>query len=273
MKVYVCGPMTGVPHFNFPAFVAAVEDLREKGFEVVSPHELDSPSAKKAAEESLDGDPSHYADNDSWGNMLARDVKIIADRGVEAIVCLPGWENSRGAKLETFVGRLCGLQLLEYPNLNKIHVDLIDDAHGHKDSSFKRLLDATHQTQEDVFKPDEYDEDDVEITGPGEVRVTDKKTGGQKGAKQAVLGDLDPGALMETAKVCGFGRKKYERLNYLKGYDWSLSYDALQRHLHAFWGREETDKESGLAHLAHAAWHCFALLSFSRRGLGTDDRP
>jgi hypothetical protein len=106
-----------------------------------------------------------------------------------------------------------------------------------------------------------------------EVRVADPTTGGEKGQKDAVLGDIDPRALMEVAQVCGFGRKKYARLNYLRGYNWSSSYDALQRHLHLFWDREERDEESQLHHLAHAAWHCFALFSFALRGLGTDDRP
>ena len=106
-----------------------------------------------------------------------------------------------------------------------------------------------------------------------EIRVTDPETGGQKGSKQAVLGDIDPNALMEVAKVCGFGRIKYSRLNYLRGYDWSLSYDAMQRHLHLFWNREELDTESKLHHLAHAMWHCAALFAFSTRGLGKDDRP
>jgi len=106
-----------------------------------------------------------------------------------------------------------------------------------------------------------------------EVRVADAATGGEKGQKLPVLGDIDPKALMEVAKVCGFGRKKYARLNYLRGYDWSSSYDALQRHLHLFWNREELDEESGLHHLAHAAWHCFALFAFSTRKLGKDDRP
>ena len=106
-----------------------------------------------------------------------------------------------------------------------------------------------------------------------EIRVADPTTGGEKGQKQAVLGDIDPNALMEVAKVCGFGRKKYARLNYLKGYDYSSSYDALQRHLNLFWNREELDEESGLHHLSHAAWHCFALFAFATRGLGKDDRP
>jgi hypothetical protein len=106
-----------------------------------------------------------------------------------------------------------------------------------------------------------------------EQRITDPVTGGQKGQKLAELGGLDPQSLMEVAKVSGYGSKKYDRYNFLKGYRWSLSYDALQRHLHAFWGGEWLDPESGLPHLAHAGWHILALLAFHRRGLGTDDRP
>jgi Domain of unknown function (DUF5664) len=106
-----------------------------------------------------------------------------------------------------------------------------------------------------------------------ETRVTDPDTGGEKGEKLAQLGALDPTSLMEVAKVAGYGCKKYARYNFLKGYRWSLSYDALQRHLHAFWGGENIDPESGLPHLAHACWHCLTLLSFSRLHATKDDRP
>lgn len=105
-----------------------------------------------------------------------------------------------------------------------------------------------------------------------ETRITDPKTGGEKGQKDARLGSIDPSCLMDLGRVAGFGEAKYARLNYAKGYAWSLSYDALQRHLHAFWGGENLDPESGLPHLAHAAWHCFTLLFFVKRSLGTDDR-
>lgn len=112
-----------------------------------------------------------------------------------------------------------------------------------------------------------------EFSSTGEVRYTDPGTGGQKGKKLAQLGAVDPNALMEVAKVAGFGAEKYDRYNFLKGYPWSLSYDAMQRHLHAYWSGQVRDPESGLPHLAHAAWHCLALLAFQVRGLGTDDRP
>lgn len=105
-----------------------------------------------------------------------------------------------------------------------------------------------------------------------ETRVVDPVTGGEKGQKLAQLGAVDPAALMEVARVAGFGAEKYARYNFAKGYAWSLSFDAMMRHLLAFWGGEEGDPESGLPHLAHAAWHCLALLTFQERGRGTDDR-
>lgn len=102
--------------------------------------------------------------------------------------------------------------------------------------------------------------------------VTDPITGGQKGKKLEELGFVDPWALEELARVAGMGAQKYEKFNYLRGYDWSLSYNALQRHLMKFWGGEDDDPESQQLHLAHAAWHCLALISFMQRGLGNDDR-
>ncbi len=283
-KVYIAGPMTHIPHFNFPAFHTAAEELRSRGFEVVSPAELDSPAAKKAAEDSVDGDPGHYADNDSWGTMLARDVLLIADEGIEAIVVLPDWEKSRGAKLETFVARLCDVPIVEYPSLIEVHVDMIDAAHGHDEASYKQLIADTMTEQREIFTPDAYREDyppcessiRFDLSAPSglkrETRVTDPKTGGQKGSKLPQFGALDPDALIKVAEVAGFGTKKYERLNYLRGFNWSLAYDALQRHIHEFWAGREIDEESGLPHTAHAAWQCLCLLSFSLHDLGTDDR-
>lgn len=105
-----------------------------------------------------------------------------------------------------------------------------------------------------------------------ETRVTDPVTGGQKGQKSARLGSVDPLALYRLAQVSGDGAAKYAAFNYLKGYDWSLSFDALMRHLLRFWSGEDRDDESGHLHVVHAAWHALALASFVERGLGTDDR-
>ena len=105
-----------------------------------------------------------------------------------------------------------------------------------------------------------------------EERVT-SSTGGQKGKKPEAFGGGDPLAYIELAKVYAMGEAKYDRYNYLKGYAWSLSIDALFRHLFAFMAGEERDPESGLLHTSHVAWHAQTLTSFQLRGLRQfDDR-
>lgn len=105
----------------------------------------------------------------------------------------------------------------------------------------------------------------------GEVRII-SETGGEKGQKPSQLGAIDPLALLHLGEVAGFGAQKYAAFNYLKGYDWRLSFDAQARHMLAFWSGEDRDPESGLFHPAHAAWHGLAQTSFLLRGLGTDTR-
>jgi hypothetical protein len=107
----------------------------------------------------------------------------------------------------------------------------------------------------------------------GEQRVVDPTSGGEKGAKPVQLGSLDPVGLEEMGRVGGYGATKYARYNFIKGYAYSLSVDAMFRHMLAWLGGEDFDPESGLHHMAHAAWHGHALVGFQQRGVGTDDRP
>lgn len=106
----------------------------------------------------------------------------------------------------------------------------------------------------------------------GEVRVTDPRTGGQKGQKPARFDLIPPYPLWQLALVYGVGAKKYDDDNWLKGYSWRLSIGALLRHIWKFIMGESLDPESGLSHLAHAIWHCVTLMEFDRLDLGTDDR-
>lgn len=106
-----------------------------------------------------------------------------------------------------------------------------------------------------------------------ETQTADPQTGGRKGVKLTQIGALDPVALMTLGRVAGMGANKYAAFNYLAGFDYSKAYNAMMRHANLFWAGEDCDPESGLPHIAHAAWMAMALLSFHLRGIGNDDRP
>jgi hypothetical protein len=106
--------MSGYPQFNFPAFLAAAHDLRNEGWDIVSPAEMDSEAVQQEALASDDGVlVGGKIAGETWGEILSRDVRVVAD-DVKGIVFLPNWEKSRGARLEAFVGLLCGHKFVEY---------------------------------------------------------------------------------------------------------------------------------------------------------------
>ena len=104
MKIYLSGPMSGVPNYNAPMFDAATKKLREEGFEVLSPVELD-----RAEGFDLESPPKA-----SYWSLLARDVFTIGDSELSAIFVLPGWEKSKGARLEVFQALLMKLPVVSY---------------------------------------------------------------------------------------------------------------------------------------------------------------
>lgn len=105
-----------------------------------------------------------------------------------------------------------------------------------------------------------------------EVRLT-SATGGEKGSKLARFDLLPPDALRKVAELYGRGAEKYEAHNWRKGYDWSLSFAAMQRHAWQFWNGEDFDEETLAPHLASVAFHALALLTFMDEQREYDDRP
>jgi len=104
-----------------------------------------------------------------------------------------------------------------------------------------------------------------------EVRFT-SETGGEKGRKPEAYSCIPPGPLAELARVFGYGASKYSLHNWAKGYPYSWSIDALQRHIEAWRSGENKDPESGLHHLGHAMFHLLVLQDFESTNTGTDDR-
>lgn len=93
--LYIAGPMTGLPEFNYPAFHAAESDLARKGYTVVSP-----------ARNTI-GRPGEA---DMWEQYMRISVAQIA--AADGIAYLSGWERSRGAAFEIFLATQLGLVVM-----------------------------------------------------------------------------------------------------------------------------------------------------------------
>ena len=93
MKVYVAGPMTGLPDFNYPAFTAAAERLTAAGHRALNP--VDSETLNDT------GSPQ------TWDWYMRHALRMVLD--ADGIALLDGWEASRGARLEHHVATTLGI--------------------------------------------------------------------------------------------------------------------------------------------------------------------
>jgi hypothetical protein len=110
-----------------------------------------------------------------------------------------------------------------------------------------------------------------------ETRITNEKTGGEKGSKLERFDLIPIGPLTALARHYGIGAAKYADNNWRKGYDWHLSYAALQRHANAFWAGEDLDVDvdgqgNDSPHLAAVIFHAMALLEYGQTHPELDNR-
>ncbi|ROM84903.1 hypothetical protein BK652_10010 [Pseudomonas brassicacearum] len=101
-RLYLAGPMTGFEDFNFPAFNKMAADLRAQGYVVENP----------AAHGVVDG-----AD---WADYMAYDLTRLGLCGQVAV--LPGWENSKGARLEVHIARELGMKVVNAHDLVSMEI-------------------------------------------------------------------------------------------------------------------------------------------------------
>lgn len=85
LRIYLAGPMTGLPDLNFPAFHQAAASLRASGYEVINPAEINA-------------DPAA-----GWNACMRADIAQLVT--CDAIALLPGFEKSKGATLERHIAR------------------------------------------------------------------------------------------------------------------------------------------------------------------------
>lgn len=115
-KVYVAGPMRGIPEFNFPAFNAAAAKLREFGCVVFNPAEKDNERhGTDISKGNVTGDEELAAVQHGFNlrEALGADLAWICAEA-DAVVLLPGRENSKGARAERATAEALGLLIIEW---------------------------------------------------------------------------------------------------------------------------------------------------------------
>ena len=90
-RIYISGPMSGIPEHNFPAFNAEAARLRSLGYDVVNPAEVNPDTSL------------------TWHECLREDIKHLCD--CDTLALIHGWENSQGAHLELNVAHRLGLKI------------------------------------------------------------------------------------------------------------------------------------------------------------------
>ena len=91
MKVYIAGPMTGLPHFNRPAFHQAALNL--------------------SFEHHVPLNPAILPDGLTEADYMAVGITML--QRADAIFLLTGWQFSAGARAEHALALKLGLEVIE----------------------------------------------------------------------------------------------------------------------------------------------------------------
>jgi hypothetical protein len=100
-RVYLAGPMSGIADWNFPAFHKVAERLRAEGYVVANPADH------------FGGDTTRR-----WDEYLK--VAVAAVTICDLLAVLPGWQESKGARLEVFTARSLGIPVLDADTLEPV---------------------------------------------------------------------------------------------------------------------------------------------------------
>lgn len=99
-RIYISGPMTGLPNLNYPAFNAAADRLRGEGFEVENPAENPEPACG------------------SWAGYMR--LALVQIARCDGVLLLPGWSDSKGARLELHIAQQLGLLVTHHQDSTSV---------------------------------------------------------------------------------------------------------------------------------------------------------
>lgn len=98
-RIYIAGPMTGLPEFNYPAFNAEAARIRALGYHVENPAENKAPECG------------------TWqGYMRAALRQMLM---CDSVAMLPGWGKSKGALIEYNLAKSLGLEIWDANDITR----------------------------------------------------------------------------------------------------------------------------------------------------------
>ena len=103
-KIYIAGPMRGLPDFNYPKFNQYAQAHRMAGWFVVNPVEI---GADYGTPDQINADPALLA------AVMAAELHALET--CDAIYLLDGWQNSEGARKELAAAIAYGLKIYLAP--------------------------------------------------------------------------------------------------------------------------------------------------------------
>lgn len=93
MRIYLSGPMSGLPDYNYPAFNTEAARLRALGYAVENPAENPLPA------------------NAPWDLCMRAAIRQML--ACDAVAFLPGWQHSRGANVEIELAGHLGMDVIQ----------------------------------------------------------------------------------------------------------------------------------------------------------------
>ena len=277
---YLAGPMRGHPDLNFPEFHKQAAWLRASGWQVFSPAERDE------ADPVLNGD---FSVGQERGLDYYMQFDLAAVAQADCVICLPGWQTSQGARLETVTAVELGhpvfaiekradggryLAALDHEYIRNVFYvegdpeaetvsweDVKAEAAGPDDESAWYFKQGYEAGAASVTIPEEETISSREADMIADTLSYDPSLSEARKAMPIASGVLDyfPAALLEVAKVSKAGNDKHnpgQELHHARGKSTGHA-DSLLRHLI---DRGKVDEETGQLHSAEVAWRALAML-------------
>ena len=107
-KIFISGPMTGLPDFNFPRFNLVAKQLEDAGIDCVNPVDV----CKKYKKETVLSNPAKFQE------MINEQQRL--ERECDAILLLDGWSKSKGVRLELKTALELGMKIYLEEELDSI---------------------------------------------------------------------------------------------------------------------------------------------------------